>query len=399
SVMNVIRPILYFSVRVLRLFMAQENIISLHPAMPALRPDERDSPMQSIVDWSRYLLAFHHSPASVKEWKVVTIQWYKNRLKLEHEYVVFTVKRESPEATIYLRFERNATAEALKIADLRAIVDEKTEPALTEVQKEQARRAVEEENNSLSYGLFGRLVVGSLKWSSRKHLGNLSEDTIKTSWNPTGLDKRDSDISDLLVTYTDFQHPFYLRDLGIIAQKVVGASDGYLLLVQQCYWLARTMVGISIAKYEPEQGEKGDAFPRAGRLSNLPFLKTVNSDSPAEIATLLEKVNKAIDDDDKRVEAEYMLKGEGAVKAAEEGKKASDEGKKAAEELLAVERQERQKAEERARELEKQRQKERQERAEERRKELEERDELKRQLALFARAAAGDVPAGPIAQV
>ncbi|KAF8148810.1 hypothetical protein B0H34DRAFT_735346 [Crassisporium funariophilum] len=395
--MNVIRPILYFSVRVLRLFMAQEDIISPHPAIPALGADQRDSRTHNIVDWSRYLLAFHHSPASVKEWKVVTIQWYKNQLKLEHEYVVFTVKRESPEATIYLRFDRNTTLEALTTADLRAIVDAKTEPTLTNDEKAQARKAVKEEKDSLVHNRSRGLLIGSLKWSSRKGLGNLPDDTVNTSWNPTGLDKHDSDRSDLLVTYTDFQHPFYLRDLGVIAQTVVGASDAYLLLVQQCYWLARTLVGISIAKYKPlsAQGQREDAFSRAGRLSNLPFLKSVNSDSPAEIATLLEKVNKAIDDDDKRVEAEYM-KGEGAVEAAEEGKKAAEEGKKAAEELLAVERQERQKAEER---VEKQRQKERQERAEERRKEREERDELKRQLALFARAAAGDVPAGPIAQV
>ena len=80
------------------------------------------------------------------------------------------------------------------------------------------------------------------------------EDTIKRSRQPNGIDRRDSDRVDLLVTHTNFSRPFSLRDLAIIAQTVVASADASadFILLQQCYWFTRTLVGITIERYHPQ---------------------------------------------------------------------------------------------------------------------------------------------------
>ena len=120
-------------------------------------------------------------------------------------------------------------------------------------------------------------------------------------WN--GIDSGDSDKADLLFTYSNFSRPFPLRDLAIIARIVVASADAYLLLVQQCYWFTRTMLGISVAQYHPQRTERLDnsITDRSGRINRLPFVPIINADNPPEIAALVNLVDKAIDADDKEV--------------------------------------------------------------------------------------------------
>ncbi|KAF8148871.1 hypothetical protein B0H34DRAFT_735652 [Crassisporium funariophilum] len=389
--MDVILPIPYFSVRVMRFFMPQEKNISLHPVMPGLRYDGRDSHTQQIEYWARCLLIFHRSPASVSEWKVVQIQWYKEKLRVEHEYVVFTVQGKSPSDVLYLRFDRRALGDnetymvwsAFRMITVLRMMISFSHQTLSGKQ----RKMVSKRRGIHFFLKCLRGVIGVSKALAGKGLGAEPDDTIKVSRHATGIDKYDSDESDLMVTYTNFRHSFPLRDLGIIAKTVVETGDGYALLVQQCYWLARTLVGISVAKYEPqpEQGIREDAFSRAGRLSRLPFLPDVNRDSPTEIATHLEQVKNAIENDDARVHAVYMA-GEGGAKVAERSlattlqeikkdrARGAEDRARELEEQLQEERQERQKVEDRVRELVEQRHK-----AEDRARALEEQ-----------RAAAGD---------
>ncbi len=67
-----------------------------------------------------------------------------------------------------------------------------------------------------------------------------------------GVDIRDSEKVDLLITYSNFSRPFPLRDLAIIAKAVLATSDKYLLLLKQCYWFTRTLVQIIVAIYSPQ---------------------------------------------------------------------------------------------------------------------------------------------------
>jgi len=180
--------------------------------------------------------------------------------------------------------------------------------ALTEEQKKKVTEAVDKERQSLiDKHLKG--IIRASKASSGKGGGFEPEDTIKHTWYPHGVDKGDSDEVELLVTYLNFRHPFPLRDLAIISQVVVKTSDAYLLLVQQCYWLARTMVAISAAKYQPqpEEGVRQEGFSRAGRISCFPFLSPINSDNPTEIAVLVEQVNREIEQNDIRVHRDFIL--------------------------------------------------------------------------------------------
>ena len=114
--MNVIVSLLYFSVRILRFFIPREKMaLSPHPHIPALHSKNRDSSPQNLFDWATSILAFHQSPAAVVEWQIFSVQWFKNKSGLEHEYPIFTLRnKSSPNTEIYLRFDRRSSAEALE---------------------------------------------------------------------------------------------------------------------------------------------------------------------------------------------------------------------------------------------------------------------------------------------
>ena len=114
--MNTLLSPLYFSVHVLRFFIPREEIaVSPHPHIPALHGRKRDSSPQNLSDWATSILAFHQSPAAVLEWQILSVQWFKNKSGLEHEYPIFTLRnKSSPNTEIYLRFDRRSSAEALE---------------------------------------------------------------------------------------------------------------------------------------------------------------------------------------------------------------------------------------------------------------------------------------------
>ena len=141
------------------------------------------------------------------------------------------------------------------------------------------------------------------KASSRKDNGFQPEDTVMRCRQSNGTDNRNSDKAELLVTYSNFSRPFPLRDLAIIAQSIVSSADAYLVLVQQCYWFTRTMVGICVAHYrpQPEGGINNISRDRSGRINQLPFVPIINEDDPHEVAALVDLVRKAITVDDLQV--------------------------------------------------------------------------------------------------
>ena len=154
-----------------------------------------------------------------------------------------------------------------------------------------------------------KCIIHLSNTSSSEDDGFQPEDTIKRSRQPNGVDRRDSDRVDLLVTYANLSCPFPLRDLAIIAQTVVASADASAdsLLMQKCYWLTRTLVGITIERYHPQPvgGVKETAYHRSGRISRLPFVPVINEDNPAEITAFVECVNRAIEADDLQVR-EYL---------------------------------------------------------------------------------------------
>lgn len=147
-------------------------------------------------------------------------------------------------------------------------------------------------------------MFNALKSSSRKGDGLKPADTMTNCRQSNGTLNGPSEKSQLLATYSNFRHDFPLRDLAIIAGEICAYSEGYLALVQQCYWMARTLVNISVAMYEPQplEGDRDVAFSRAGRISNAPFLGPINTDDPQEVDTLIElHIKPAIEKDNQRV--------------------------------------------------------------------------------------------------
>lgn len=113
--MNVIWSPIRSSVRMLRVFMPQEQMpASPHPLIPALQSKTRDSRALDLSDWATSILSFHQSPQAVLDWQIVSVQWYKSRCGLEQEYPVFTLKNQSNPDCIFLRFDRRLSAAALE---------------------------------------------------------------------------------------------------------------------------------------------------------------------------------------------------------------------------------------------------------------------------------------------
>ncbi len=78
-------------------------VVSPHPYIPALHGRKRDSSPYNLSDWATAILASHQSPESVLEWQIVSVQWFKNKSGLEHEYPIFTLQKKStPSTELYL---------------------------------------------------------------------------------------------------------------------------------------------------------------------------------------------------------------------------------------------------------------------------------------------------------
>ena len=100
--------------------------LSPHPHIPALHSRKRDSSPQNLSDWATSILAFHQSPEAVLEWQIQSVQWFKVKSGLEHEYPIFTLRNESdPNTKIYLRFDRRSSAEVLESKGKDIVIDRK----------------------------------------------------------------------------------------------------------------------------------------------------------------------------------------------------------------------------------------------------------------------------------
>ncbi|KDR74927.1 hypothetical protein GALMADRAFT_141240 [Galerina marginata CBS 339.88] len=306
--MNVIAPILSFSVRILRVFMPKDPVEECpHNMVPRFESGGRDSKPLDITQWARSMKLL----SKPGDWEVTQMQWFKNTNGLEHEYLVIKVHSESLGVDLYLRFDRRATAEQIESRKLsRVVVEDEVYKRLSDNEREAVAKAVTAEQASLPRK---RDLLNASKKSSSSEDGFVPEDTLVNSRHPNGqCSSGSSDNPELLATYSNFRYSFPLRDLALVAGTIVDSSDGYLILVQQCYWLARTIVGVSVEMYIPERIQKTQASSRAGKLTRLPFLGPVNLDNPKEIATLSAVAKKNIAEDDKLIHEEYM-KGRGGV--------------------------------------------------------------------------------------
>ncbi|PPQ73008.1 hypothetical protein CVT26_014684 [Gymnopilus dilepis] len=303
--MDLIQPAVYYFTRFLRYLMPREPKIECpHPALPPLRGNGRDSESESYGTCSRNLVLYYHNASKdVKDWTITEMRWYKNRRRLEHEYVVFTVqKTNDPAQLLFLRLDRRSTSTVLARKKTEAIIEQEAFERLSEQQKATLRSAVNEEAELLNDRHY---LIHSLKKSSSPDYGVEADDTVTHTRNADGLTQATPERAELMATYSNFHIPFYLRDLAIITGVLSDYSETYLLLLQQCYWMARTIVNVVVEMYQPQPpyGITTAAFARAGRLTVASFLGSINKDNPREVAHLVDTIKDSIDKDNKKIEA------------------------------------------------------------------------------------------------
>ncbi len=236
---------------------------------------------------------------------------------------MFTLQNQSSGDTIFLRFDRSSSPEALNT---------KKEESVVKQDVYLVRSLLYVFIQFLSTGktfyyqpLIGRIVIKSKTLSRERlslcgervrngsfsHLKHLAEKRADSSPRillcVRGRQMAQTKMSprkiELLATYSGFSRTFSLRDLAIIAKAVLAKSDRYLLLMQQCYWFTRTLVQISVAIYSPQSAGSINTggLGRSGRINHLSFLPVINEDNPAEITLLVERVNRSISVDDQEV--------------------------------------------------------------------------------------------------
>ena len=123
--MELIQPVAYYFGRFLRYLMPRKPTIQCpHPALSPLRGTNRDSESQSFETWSRCLSIYYHNTlVDRKDWVVKEMRWFKNRNRLEHEYIVFVVqKSDDPTISLFLRFDRRSSSTALEKEKTNAVV-------------------------------------------------------------------------------------------------------------------------------------------------------------------------------------------------------------------------------------------------------------------------------------
>ena len=123
--MDLIQTLAYSVVRVLRHFMPRESKIECpHPALTPLRGADRDSESETYGNWSRHLILYYHNATQdIKDWTISEMRWYKNKGRLEHEYIVFTIQKSAePAIELFLRFDRRSTSTILAREKTTAVI-------------------------------------------------------------------------------------------------------------------------------------------------------------------------------------------------------------------------------------------------------------------------------------
>ncbi|KAJ3516061.1 hypothetical protein NLJ89_g1362 [Agrocybe chaxingu] len=265
--------------------------------LPPLINGTNDSPSQAIITWKWCISRSYSSPDDIQNATVEAIRWFKNVEGLEHEFLVVTVQRRG-RGTATLRLERRPSRDHVDNITDDFVGNPEVLEQLPAAIHEQLRRDVEQEKKALS-----RHVV---KIPDKKE-NVQNNDTIVQVRNSDGQLSCCFEKVSLVATYS-FETPFPLRDLVFAASEVSQHSDAYLLLLQQCYWFCRTIVGVIVKNY-PCAIEEGPVFKASGTYTvkalRFPPLQ-INQDNSNEVQTISDKFKESIQRHDEEILKKYM---------------------------------------------------------------------------------------------
>ncbi|KAF9552369.1 hypothetical protein CPC08DRAFT_714684 [Agrocybe pediades] len=326
------RPLSNLSSRIARFFFPRKSNMVEDIKIPSLKDDGRsDSAIFEVEDWFKMVRAGSNSEDEVNAFMVQQLEWYKNDVGFQHEYLVAIISG-TENSRIYLRFERRSTPEQLKKAQLINIVgDEILEKGMSEKDKRAAQKALDEERKLINAAKGPYLSRLSKAPSSSTGSKLRAADHVMQVRNPLMLNDNSSDGAYLMITYNNFRNPFSLRDLVIIVHEVSKDSPYYNAITEQCFWLVRTVVGVATALYGPAEPIKTDKSDRAGKFITQ---STVNRDIPLEIGKFVKKVTESIEVDNRRI-TEAWKDGRGGRLDAERQKEQAEQDKAKAEALAA----------------------------------------------------------------
>ncbi|KAF9556532.1 hypothetical protein CPC08DRAFT_711130 [Agrocybe pediades] len=296
--MGILRPLLS---RISRIFFPNKGNMIKDIRIPSLRENGKsDSAVFEIENWFDMVCARNNSADDVKTFMVQQLDWYKNDVGFQHEYLVATIVRPKDER-VFLRFERRSTSEQLKKAQLGDVVGDKS---LTDTERKAVQAAFEEEQNLINSAKGPYIGSGPSKaqpsgssMSSSPDSGFRAADHVVHVRNPLMLNNNPADKAYIMVMYADFENPFSLRDLAVIVREVSKESPRYNAITEQCYWLVRTVVGVATELYGPREVNKTNRADRAGKF----IFTSVNRDIPLEVGKFVKKVQKAIEADNQRI--------------------------------------------------------------------------------------------------
>ncbi|KAF9556592.1 hypothetical protein CPC08DRAFT_90004 [Agrocybe pediades] len=292
------RPLSNLSSRIARFFLPHKSRMIEDIRIPSLKDEGKsDSSIFEVEDWFKMVCAGNNSEDDVKAFMVQQLDWYKNGVGFEHEYLVATIS--GPEnSTIYLRFERRSTSEQLKKAQLSNIIGDENEKGLSDKDKKVVQQALDDERKLIN-AAKGPYALRFSKVSSSSAGSNLkAADHVVRVRDPLTLNDNSSDRAYLMITYNNFRIPFSLRDLAIIVHEVSKDSPRYNVITEQCYWLVRTVVGVATELYGSATPIKTTRSDRAGKFK---VIQSVCRDIPLEIGKFVKKVTESIEVDNSRI--------------------------------------------------------------------------------------------------
>ncbi|KAF9552370.1 hypothetical protein CPC08DRAFT_728673 [Agrocybe pediades] len=300
--------------------------------IPSLKDEGKsDSSIFEVEDWFKMVCAGNNSEDDVKAFMVQQLDWYKNRVGFRHEYLVATTYCPK-NSRIYLRFERRSTSEQLKKARLINVVGDENKKSLSNKDRKVARQALDDERKLTNvakgayFPWFSNLAPSSSVGSTLR-----AADHVMQVRNPLMLNDDPSDGAYLMITYNNFQNPFSLRDLAIIAHGISKDSPSYNAMTEQCYWFVRTIVGVATDLYGPATPIKTNQSDRAGKF----VIRSVNRNTPLQIENFVKKVTESIEADNSKI-AMIWKDGRGGRLDAERQRDQAEQDKAKAE-ALAVE--------------------------------------------------------------
>ncbi|KAF9552374.1 hypothetical protein CPC08DRAFT_822900 [Agrocybe pediades] len=277
--------------RIARFFFPRRSKMTADIRIPSLKDGGRsDSAIFEVDDWLKMVCAGNNSEDDVHTFMVQRLDWYKNTVGFQHEYLVATISG-LDNITIYLRFERRSTSEQLKKVRLSNIVgDENEKDSISDRNLKKAAQKALNEERKLINAAKGPYLSQFSKASSSSTGSNLkAADHVMRVRNPLMLNDDPSDEAYLMSTYNNFQNPFSLRDLAIIVHEVSKDSPYYNAITEQCFWFVRTVVGVATALYRPAEQIKTEKFDRAGKF----ITQSVNRDIPLEVGKFVKKITMA----------------------------------------------------------------------------------------------------------